>query len=129
VHPRSRQAAPLDDVTTGLEAKFSIPYTTAFGLLHGSPGVQSFQGVDEAARTLSARIEVELDDRMAESAAVLVWANGSIEIDAAHGSPRHPMTAEQLDQKVRSLSGDRLSGTLDDMNRPAVDILHLVVGE
>ena len=129
VHPRSRQAAPLDDVTTGLEAKFSIPYTTAFGLLHGAPGVQSFQGVDEAARKLSARIEVELDDQMAESAAVLVWAEGSIEIDAAHGSPLHPMTAEQLDQKVRLLSGDRLSGALEDLNRPAVDGLQLVVGE
>lgn len=129
VHPRSRQAAPLDDVSTGLEAKFSIPYTTAFGWLYGPPGARAFVGVDEAARTLAARIRVELDDHLPESSAVLKWDSDSIEIDAALGSPLHPMTIEQLDQKTRSLSGEILIGALNDRDRPAVEVLRLVLGE
>jgi 2-methylcitrate dehydratase PrpD len=35
VHPVSRQAAGFDDVGTGLEAKFSIPYCTALALSRG----------------------------------------------------------------------------------------------
>ncbi|MDF1596441.1 MAG: MmgE/PrpD family protein [Acidimicrobiia bacterium] len=129
VHPRSRQAAPLDDVATGLEAKFSIPYTTAFGWLYGPPDVRAFAGVDEAARTLATRIRVELDEQLPESSAVLKWDSDSIEIDAALGSPLHPMTVEQLDWKLRSLSGDRLIGILDDPRLPATEVLRLVVGE
>src|SRR5262245_58351771 len=34
-HPVSRQAAGYDGVETPLQAKFSIPYTTAYTLLHG----------------------------------------------------------------------------------------------
>ncbi len=129
VHPRSRQAAPLDDVTTGLEAKFSIPYTTAFGLLYGAPAVGDFIRVDEEARTLATRIRVEVNDHLAESSAILAWNGDSIEIDAAHGSPLHPMTAEQLDGKVRSLSSEILIGALDDPDWPALEVLRLVVGE
>ena len=82
-----------------------------------------------AARTLSARIGVELDDGLGESAAVLQWSGGAIEVDAARGSPFHPMTAEELDQKVRELSGERLIGCLEDLNRPAQEVLEMVVGE
>ena len=41
VHPRARQAAPYDDVADGLQAKFSIPYTVAYTLLHGVPSAPS----------------------------------------------------------------------------------------
>ena len=129
VHPRSRQAAPLDEVSTGLEAKFSIPYTTAWAWLYGPPDVKAFGGVDPAARKLASRIRVELDDQLPESSAVLTWDADSIEIDAAHGSPLHPLTTEQLERKVRSLSDDRLIGALDDPDRPAMEVLRLVVGE
>src|SRR4051794_36030918 len=37
VHPRARQAAAYDDVTDGLQAKFSIPYLVAFALQRGAP--------------------------------------------------------------------------------------------
>ncbi|MBK5268654.1 MAG: MmgE/PrpD family protein [Acidimicrobiia bacterium] len=128
VHPRSRQAAPLDDVTTGLEAKFSIPYTTAFALLYGAPNVEDFAGVDGAARKLASKVTVRLDDQLDESAAVFSWESDSIEVDAARGSPQHPMTAEQLEAKVRQLSGDRLIGSLDEPDRPISDVLDLIVG-
>ena len=129
VHPRSRQAAPLDDVETGLEAKFSIPYTTAFALLYGPPDVDDFATVDGAARALATRITVRLDEGLPEATAVLEWDSGSIEIDAALGSPLHPMTPEQLNDKVRMLSGEALIGSLDDPDRPASELLQLVVGE
>lgn len=130
VHRRSRQAAPLDDVTTGLEAKFSIPYTTAFTLLHGAPTVQDFAGVDPEARKLAVRIEVRLDDNLAQSEAVLDWRGDhdpiEIRVEAARGSPQRPMSEEQLANKVRALTGNRLDGALDDLDRPAAEVLALV---
>jgi 2-methylcitrate dehydratase PrpD len=127
VHPRSRQAAPLDDVTTGLEAKFSIPYTVAFTLLRGSPTVDSFINVDSAVRAVASRIEVRLDESLQQSEAILSWGTGpspvEIRVDAARGSPQHPMTDEQLDAKVHSLAGDHLFGSLDDDAAKARDLL------
>ena len=91
--------------------------------------LEDFAGVDEAAGTLATSIQVELDEQLPESSAVLTWNSGSIEVDAARGSPLHPMTAEQLDEKVRRLSGDGLTGALDARDRPAAEILALVAGE
>ncbi len=126
VHPRSRQAAPLDDVATGLEAKFSIPYTTAFTLLYGSPGVNDFLTVDAAARSLARRITVQLDDRLGESAAVFSSESASFEVAAALGSPQHPMTAAQLAAKVQQLSDGVVEGVLADPARPASEVLQLL---
>src|SRR3954454_19306248 len=73
VHPVSRLTAFRDDVATGLEAKFSIPYLVAFTLLHGAPGVSSFAAVDTSARALaSSRVRVETDASLLESEAVLM---------------------------------------------------------
>jgi 2-methylcitrate dehydratase PrpD len=130
VHHRSRQAAPLDDVTTGLEGKFSIPYTVAFTLLHGPPTVRDFVTVDKAARRLAARIEVQLDDRLDQAEAVLAWEGAhdliEVHVEAALGSPQRPMSSEQLRAKVRSLAGSRLDGALDDLARPAAEVLALL---
>ena len=49
-HPVSRQAAGYDAVETPLQAKFSIPYTTAFTLLHGGPRVDDFAALDPEAQ-------------------------------------------------------------------------------
>ena len=132
VHHRSRQAAPLDDVTTGLEAKFSIPYVVAFTLLFAAPEVESFTTVDAAARELASRISVEIDDDLRQSEAVLVW-NGrvneppiEVRVAAARGSPDHPLSDEQLANKVRSLAGTRLDGVFDVTTRPAAEVLALV---
>ena len=62
VHPTARRAAPCDDPADGLQAKFSIPYTTAHTLLHGPPGVESFAAPDAAARSFAAeRVRVRTD--------------------------------------------------------------------
>ncbi len=47
VHPVSLQAASVGpDPSDGLQAKFSIPYLTAYTLMHGPPTVESFESVD-----------------------------------------------------------------------------------
>ena len=71
-----------------------------------------------------------MDDNLAQSEAVLTWAGGpvplEIRVDAARGSPQHPLTDEQLGAKVRSLAGIRLDGALDHPARPAAEVLALV---
>jgi 2-methylcitrate dehydratase PrpD len=124
VHPLSRRAAPYDVPADGLEAKFSLPYTTAFTLLHGPPGVEAFRGVDREAAQLAARIAVREDERLGQSEAVLYDGNEELaRVGAAVGSPARPMSEEQLLTKVRGLAGDRLDGALDDLRRPAGNLL------
>lgn len=129
VHPVSRQAAPYDDVSTGLEAKFSIPYTTAQAMLHGAPDLHSFDRVIEPVQSLARRITVRTDDTLEPNAAVLVWQSGEefvFRVDHARGSPSFPMTREERAAKVTSLAGPQLLGVLDDpslMARKVADVL------
>ena len=107
-HPVSRQAAGYDGVETPLQAKFSIPYTTAFTLLHGGPRVDDFATLDSAAQTLAERIEVRTDPALGESEFALLAGDEELaRVDAARGSPLHPLTPEQLRAKVHDLAGDR----------------------
>jgi 2-methylcitrate dehydratase PrpD len=122
-HPVSRQAAGYDDVATPLEAKFSIPYTTAYTLLHGAPTVESFDAVDDDVRARAAEIAIETDPALGESEFELVAGDRRLaHVLAARGSPSQPLSAEELAAKVRALAGDRLDGALDD-DRPAADVL------
>ena len=62
VHRFCLHAAALGpDVADGLQAKFSIPYLTAYTLLHGPPSVDSFAAVDGDARRLAERVRVRTD--------------------------------------------------------------------
>jgi 2-methylcitrate dehydratase PrpD len=123
-HPVSRQAAGYDDVATPLEAKFSIPYTTAYTLLHGPPRVESFATVDDAVRRRAATITVETDASLRESEFRLLSGDRELaHVTAALGSPEQPMSAGELTAKVRSLAGAGLDGALDDLDRPAGDVL------
>jgi 2-methylcitrate dehydratase PrpD len=124
VHPVSLRTAWRLDVATGLEAKFSIPYLTAYTLLHGAPSVASFGSVDSEARALGARIAVRTDEALAESEAVLTAAGEEVaRVGVALGSPARPMTDAQLAAKVRGLAGSSLDGALDDRGRSAADVL------
>jgi 2-methylcitrate dehydratase PrpD len=126
-HPVSRQAAGYDDVETPLQAKFSIPYTTAYTLLHGGPRVAAFDSVDDAARRLAERVEVRTDGGLGESEFALLAGDEELaRVDAARGSPEHPLGAEDLRAKVRDLAGERLDGLLDDAERPAAELLDAV---
>jgi 2-methylcitrate dehydratase PrpD len=125
VHPVSLQAAaygprPKD----GLQAKFSIPYLTAFTLLYGPPRVESFDEVDPDACALAERIEVRSDPGLLESECVLSEGGREIaRVEAALGSPQRPMDAGALREKVAGLAGASLADALDDLERPAAELL------
>ncbi len=124
VHPIARAAASLDDVTDGLQAKFSIPYLAAFALLRGAPEVGDFDAVDTQVRAFAGRIEVRTDVALPEMGArVAVDGHGPAAVDDPLGSPARPMDARQLKEKTRALAGDRLDGVLDDRSAPAAEVL------
>lgn len=126
VHPRSRQAAPFDDVSDPLAAKFSIPYTVAFTLLHGPPLRPScFADVDDESRRLADdRVRVRLDASLPESGAVVaIDGQDPATVEWAIGSPARPMSDEQLAAKLTQLAGNRLEGLLDDLRVDASEAL------
>jgi 2-methylcitrate dehydratase PrpD len=123
VHPVSLQAASLGDPADGLEAKFSIPYLTAYTLRYGPPDLTSFARVDPAARGAVRRVRVRAHADLLESEARLeVDGEEVARVEAALGSPRRPLAPAQLARKVRGLAGDRLDGALADPARPARDL-------
>ncbi len=123
-HPVSRQAASYDDIATPLEAKFSIPYTTAYTLLHGPPRVQSFAALDGDARALARGSRSRTDAALGESEFRLLAGDRELaHVRAARGSPRQPLECRELAGKVAQLADGRLDGALDDVDRPAADVL------
>jgi 2-methylcitrate dehydratase PrpD len=129
VHPVSVQAAALGpEPADGLQAKFSIPYLTAYTLLNGAPVVDSFERVDPAAVARAKSIEVVTDASLLESEFVLhASGNGEelIRVEAALGSPQQPMDADALRAKVERLAGPELAAALHDLERPAAELLAL----
>jgi 2-methylcitrate dehydratase PrpD len=125
VHPVSLHAASLGPgVADGLQAKFSIPYLTAFALLHGPPAVASFAGVDGAARELAQRIELRTDAALLESEAIFeAGGERAGHVEAALGSPARPMDATALEAKLHDLAGTRLDRALDDPGAPAAELV------
>ncbi len=122
-HPVSRQAAGYDGVETALQAKFSIPYTTAYTLLHGPPDVDAFAALDPDAQALSERVTVQTDADLGESEFLLLSGHDLLaHTTAARGSPERPLDAEALAAKVRGLAPG-LDGALDDAGRPAAELL------
>ena len=125
VHPRARKAARYDAVETGLQAKFSIPYLTAYTVLHGPPTAPSaFDEVDsEASKLASERVTVQTDPELGEAEAVLlVDGEEAARVPYATGSPEKPMSPERLAQKVAELGAEELTGILDDPECPAADV-------
>ncbi|MGH2917183.1 MAG: hypothetical protein ACRDLS_01085, partial [Solirubrobacteraceae bacterium] len=128
VHPLSRKAAALDGVADGLQAKFSIPYLTAYSLLHGAPDLDSFARVDPAASALATRVRVRIDPALALAEAVLeVDGTTAARVTAPLGSPANPLDREALAGKVRALAGGALDGALDDPDRPAATLLEMLL--
>lgn len=123
VHPVSRQAAALDDVSDGLGAKFSIPYLTAFALLYGAPGVDDFAAVDEPAALFGARIAVRTDPALDQDETLLA-IDGQPRAHVRHprGCPANPLDEAALTAKLHALAGTALDGTLDDRSRPAAGL-------
>ena len=88
-----KQKGRYDAVETPLQAKFSLPYTTAFTLLHGGPRVDDFAALDPAAQRLAERITVHTDPAHRESEfALLAGDEELVRVDAARGSPLQPLS-------------------------------------
>jgi 2-methylcitrate dehydratase PrpD len=127
VHPLSRQAAALDEVADGLQAKFSIPYVTAYALLHGAPGLDAFGHVDNETAALARRVRIRTDAALGTAEAIVeVDGRAAAHITAPRGSPANPLDAAALAAKVRALADDALDGALDDPQRPAAALLGAV---
>jgi 2-methylcitrate dehydratase PrpD len=127
VHPVSLQAAAQGpEPADGLEAKFSIPYLTAYTLLQGPPQVESFETVVPAVVERARLIEVRTDAALLESESVLHDGSDEIaRVKAALGSPANPMDADALRLKAERLGGAELAGALDNLGRPAGELLEL----
>jgi 2-methylcitrate dehydratase PrpD len=127
VHPLARQAAALDDVDDGLEAKFSIPYLAAYTTRFGPPSVASFERVDDDSRALASRLEVRTDDELGEwEARIEVDGEQVARVAMALGSPARPLDAGRLRTKLHDLAGDTLDGILDDPTRQAGEVLRAI---
>jgi 2-methylcitrate dehydratase PrpD len=126
-HPVSLQAAAYGpEPADGLQAKFSIPYVTAYTLLRGPPTVESFERVEPAAVERAMLIEVRTDPTLLESEFILHDGDEEIaRVRAALGSPMRPMDAAALQAKVERLGGADLGRALDDLERPASELLEL----
>lgn len=120
VHPVSRRAAALDGVADGVQAKFSIPYTTAYALLRGRPGVEAFERLDAEVAALARRVRVRTDPALAESEAVIELQGTAVaRVLTPRGSPGNPLGPEEIAAKARALAGGAFDGALDDVDRPA----------
>jgi len=127
VHPLSTAAAPIAEPRDGLEAKFSIPYLTAFALLRGAPAVESFAALDDEAIALAGAVRVRSDPALGESEAVLFAAGEeAARVEAAPGSPASPLSEAELAAKRRALAGERLDGALDEPGLAAAELLESV---
>ena len=123
VHPVSLQAASVGpEPADGLRAKFSIPYLTAWTLVHGPPTVESFDGVDpqvvKRARDIGVRAR---DDQLPSEFALHDGEREIARVKAARGSPERPMDAEALAAKVEGLTGE--AATQLDPDEPAEHLL------
>jgi 2-methylcitrate dehydratase PrpD len=122
VHPTARRAAPHDDVADGLQAKFSIPYTTAYTLLHGPPTVESFAVPDPQAARAAQGIRVRADSALLETEArIEIGEDVVAAVRHPRGSPQNPMDAPAMERKVEQLAPG-LSGVLDDLGTLARDV-------
>ncbi len=127
VHPISRQAAAFDDVSDGLEAKFSIPYLTAYALLYGPPGVEDLAIVDEPAALLATRITVDTDPALDQDEALLaIEGRPAARVRHPRGCPANRLDGAALHAKIHALAGTALDGALDDPRR-AVSSLEAIL--
>ena len=132
VHPISCAAAPLgSDVETGLEAKFSIAYCAALGIVRGHPSRADFVDVDVVTRSLAERIDVRTDESLLESEALLRWEESDGRVietatKAAVGSPDHPMGDDQLRAKLADLDAEHLPDLVVDLEADATELAEVL---
>jgi 2-methylcitrate dehydratase PrpD len=130
-----------DRPSSGLEAKFSLPYAAVATLLDGSPGLASFTdeavmrpGVQPLLDTVSARVTPGGDDLLAGSVAVQLSTAagpaGAAVVEVPPGAPSRPPTEAELARKVADCAGSRADAVAAlDWETAAAAVPGLVLGE
>jgi 2-methylcitrate dehydratase PrpD len=117
VNPLVLEVASHTAPRTGLEAKFSVAFCAALGLVHGEAGEGEFGPArlgDPAVARVMARVTPEADAGLGLGAAAMTvrLADGRLleeRVAAARGTPDNPASREDLDAKFRRLAGVVLS--------------------
>ena len=140
VHPLVLRVANQISPRTGLEAKFSVAFCAALGLVHGEAGEAEFGERtlrDPAIARLMTRVSAEADAGLDVWAAHMTvrLADGrelAEHVTAARGTPENPATREDVEDKFRRLAGvvlpaervDRLIAALRGL-RQAPDVAEI----
>jgi 2-methylcitrate dehydratase PrpD len=117
VHPLTLKVANHRAPQTGLEAKFSVAFCAAVGLVRGDAGEAEFDERslrDPAVARVMARVAAEADAELGLAAARMTvrLTDGRVleeRIAAARGTPDNPPTREEVEEKFRRLAGVVLS--------------------
>ncbi len=120
VHPVGRQAAHLDEVGDGLQAKFSIPYCVAHTLSAGPPRRADFEGLDLATVGRARSVSVAVDASLPQWGAVLSGGDRElVRVTAPSGAPGAPVAAGAYEAKLVELGGRALAELVTDPQTPA----------
>lgn len=122
----ARTALIHDDPSTGLAAKFSLPYTVAVSLAHGVPTMSDFTDAavqDDRTRQLMSVLTVREEAGSGHAAGSLEARYAQVTVTTttgqkishrvhhARGSAHRPLTSDEVDEKFLSCAGLIIPGT------------------
>jgi 2-methylcitrate dehydratase PrpD len=119
-NPVVRQVMGVENPNDGLQSKFSVYHCFAVGLIDGAGGPEQFsdaRAVDEEIVDMRSRVTLELDPSVARDECFLDVAGAvsqRVHVKHATGSKDRPITAEQLENKIRLVTRPVLGGTGTD---------------
>jgi 2-methylcitrate dehydratase PrpD len=110
VHPLAVKVAAIPAPTSGLEAKFSAAYCTALALTRGEASESEFAAPDPGLLGLAARIRPVADPALGipEARMRVRLRDGRVldeVVRAARGTPGHPVSRQEVEEKFRRLAG------------------------
>jgi 2-methylcitrate dehydratase PrpD len=110
VHPLAVKVAAIPEPRTGLEAKFSAAYCAALALTGGEAAESDFAAPDPALVGLAGRIRPLADPalRIPEARMRVRLRDGRVldeAVRAARGTPGHPVSRADVEEKFRRLAG------------------------
>ena len=110
VHPLAVKVAAIPEPRTGLEAKFSAAYCAALALSGGEAAESEFTAPDPALVGLAGRIRPVADPALGipEARMRVRLRDGRVldeAVRAARGTPGHPVSRQDVEEKFRRLAG------------------------
>jgi 2-methylcitrate dehydratase PrpD len=110
VHPLAVKVAAIPEPRTGLEAKFSAAYCAALALTRGEASESDFMAPDPDLLGLAGRIRPVADPALGipEARLRVRLRDGRVldeVVRAARGTPGHPVSRQDVEEKFRRLAG------------------------